>query len=487
MADLLLEIGAEEIPAGFVAQALADLKPMMAEALTRARLPHGEIETFGTPRRLAVRVKDVAALQADETREVTGPPARAAFDAIGAPTKAGLGFAKTHNVEPSALLRIQTAKGEYVGVRIHEVGRAAGEVLASVLPELCAKLPFQKSMRWGREKTRFARPVHWLVGLFGTELVPFEFAGVQSGRHTHGHRFHAPEALSLASPAHYEEALRGVDVVVSPRERREEIVRELARVGAERGGTPVYDEALLDEVAYLVEKPFAIAVEFPLPYLDVPKQVLLTVMRKQQRYFAYEAAPGGALVNHFAFIANTRVREPRIVAEGALKVTRARFDDALFYLREDQKKRLSERVEGLRGIVFMRGLGTLHDKVDRIEALALTLAADVAPACIGDVAAAARLCKSDLTTGIVREFPELQGYVGREYARREGLPNAVAEAIYEHYRPKGASDGAPEGAVGAVLSLADVLPGGRQGTDAVQGKLHACPTSSFPGGGNPRR
>lgn len=481
MADLLLEIGCEEIPAGFVQQALVDLRKLLEAELARARLSHGAVETFGTPRRIAARVEGIAQRQPDQTREVLGPPVKAAFDAAGAPTKAALGFAKTNGVEPSALLRITTARGEYVGVRVHESGKSALDVLRTALPEVCAAIPFQKSMRWGSLSARFARPVHWIVALLGSEVVPFELAGVQSGRATRGHRFHAPEPFELADASEYFGKLAGVDVVVRPEDRRSAIVSELRRVGRELGGTPVYDEALLDEVAFLVEKPFAIAVEFPRKYLEVPKQVLLTVMRKQQRYFAFEQAsttseaagssparPGhdgthGELVNHFAFIAGTRVRDPAVVARGALKVTRARFDDALFYLREDRKKPLRERTEALSGIVFLRGLGTLRQKVERLERLAarvatLGLGLDAKRAFhVTELEEAARLCKADLTTGIVREFPELQGYVGRHYALLEGVAPAVADAILEHYRPRGASDGPPEGVLGAVLSLADKL------------------------------
>lgn len=456
MAELLFEIGCEEIPAGFVQQALVDLQKLLGSELTAARLGTPVVETFGTPRRLGATVTGLAARQPDETREVLGPPSRAAFGPDGVPTKAGLGFARNQNVEPEALLRIATPKGEYVGVRVHDVGRAAMDVLRELLPALIAKLPFQKSMRWGSGQTRFVRPIHWLLALLDGEVVPFEYAGIQSGRSSRGHRFLAPASFDVSSAADYFTKTAAAEVVVRPAERKAWIAKELARIGDELGGTAADPAALIDEVAFLVEKPFAIGVRFDAKYLEVPPQVLMAVMRKHQRYFAYADAEGN-LKNHFAFIAGTRVREPELVAQGAIKVTRARFDDALFYLTEDKKKTLAERVESLRGIVFMRGLGTLHDKVGRIEALAISLAERVAPADIASVAAAARLCKADLTTGIVREFPELQGYVGRDYARREGKDAAIYNAIYEHYRPKGASDGAPEGQVGAVLSLADKL------------------------------
>jgi glycyl-tRNA synthetase beta chain len=456
MPELFLEIGCEEIPAGFAKQALADLRRLVGEELESARLAHSEVQAVGTPRRLAVSVRDVAERQPDQVREVLGPPARVAFDEGGRPTKAALGFARNQGVDPAALLRIETPKGEYVGVRVADVGRPANDLLAESLPRLLAAMPFQKSMRWGTVSQRFVRPIHWIVALLGGEVIPFSFAGVESGRASRGHRFLAPAPFEVSGFADYLTRCRAAEVVPDPQERMAEIRRELAAVAAERGGRPIVAEDLLEEVAFLVEKPFAIGVSFPEEYLEMPPAVLLSVMRKQQRYFAFEREEG-SLLPYFAFVAGTRTRDPAVVARGNLKVARARFDDALFYLREDRKRRLEERVEDLSGIVFLRGLGTLRQKVARIESLASALAAEVAPRVAAKAPIAARLAKADLTTGVVKEFPELQGYIGSEYARREGIDAEVAASIYEHYRPRGAADGPPEGDLGAVVSLADKL------------------------------
>jgi glycyl-tRNA synthetase beta chain len=455
MPELFLEIGCEEIPAGFARQALVDLARLLGEALDGARLTHGAPKAVGAPRRLAVVVPDVAARQPDQTREMLGPPTRAAFDASGAPTKAALGFAKNQGVEVSQLLRIATPKGEYLGVRVEEKGRPAIELLPEILPAVLEKIPFQKSMRWAQVAQRFVRPVHWIVALLGGEVVRFSFAGVESGRRSRGHRFLSPEPFEVAGFDDYVARARGREVLVDP-EERERALRTALAAAAPPGGKLAAAEELYDEVAFLVEKPFVIPVSFPREYLEIPPKLLLSVMEKQQRYFAYGDAQG-RLLPAFAFVAGTQLRDPAVAARGALKVARSRFDDALFYLREDKKKKLADRVEELRGIVFLRGLGTIFDKVARVEALATSLGQELAPASVANVLLAAHLCKADLTTGVVKSFPELQGYIGREYAREEGYAPEVADALFEHYRPRGASDGPPEGDVASILSFADKL------------------------------
>jgi glycyl-tRNA synthetase beta chain len=460
MPDLFLEIGCEEIPAAFAKQALADLGRLLAEELERARLGFGDVRTVGTPRRLAAGVRGVAARQPDQRREVPGPPVSVARDAEGKLTKAGRAFEIKIKEQAAAndftIIERDTPKGKYLLGLLDVKGLPADEVLSNLVLRVLEKLPFQKSMRWASVPQRFVRPVHWIVALFGGEVIPFAFAGVESGRASRGHRFHAPQAFEVSGFEDYLERCVEAEVVPNPEARRAAIRQELEAVAGRLGGRPVVDEELLEEVVFLVEKPFAIPVRFPAEYLEIPDFLLLSVMRKQQRYFAF-ADEAGRLLPHFAFVAGTRVRDPEVVARGNLKVARARFDDALFYLREDQKKPLAARVDDLRGIVFLRGLGTVRDKVARVESLAVELAEGLAPAEANRVALAARLCKADLTTGVVKEFPELQGYIGREYARREGVEAEVASAVFEHYRPRGATDGPPQGQVGAILSLADKL------------------------------
>jgi glycyl-tRNA synthetase beta chain len=459
MPELFLEIGTEEIPAGFARQALADLARLLAEELDRLRLAHGPVRTLGTPRRLAAVAENVAERQEDRIQEIQGPPVRVARDASGKLTKAGEAFErKVADLAASVdavIVEVDTPKGQYLLARVPEKGRPAREILPDAIARVLETLPFQKSMRWGRVRERFVRPILWIVALYDGEVIPFTFAGVQSGRASRGHRFLAPEPFEVLSFEHYLAHCEKVEVIPDPAARRAEIERELLRAGPPDSRV-ISSEDLLDEVTFLVEKPFVIPVSFPREYLEIPDRLLLAVLEKQLRCFAYGDAEG-RLLPLFAFVAGTRPRDPEVVARGALKVARARFDDALFYLREDRKKRLSERAEALRGVVFLRGLGTLHDKVGRVEALAVDLAGVLAPERVEKAREAARLCKADLVTGVVKEFPELQGTIGREYARREGIDPEVAEAIFEHYRPRGAGDGPPEGDLGAILAIADKL------------------------------
>jgi glycyl-tRNA synthetase beta chain len=458
MADLLLEIGAEEIPAGFVPPALEQLERDLAKALDDARLAHGEVRAVGTPRRLAVWARDVAAKQPDASSQALGPPVAHAFDAEGKPTAAALGFAKSQGVEVSALERAQTPKGERLAVTKVEKGRKAEQVLPALLERLVAGVKFRKSMRSRFDDVTFARPVRWIVALFGGKPLKVRFGEVVSGKVTYGHRFHAPRAIALTGkPEDYVAKLRKAFVVVDPAERRKLVLAEVAKAAKAAGGKPLDNPGLVDEVTNLVESPTGIAGEFERSNLELPREVVISEMRSHQRYFAVVDS-AGKLRNRFVAVAGTRVKDAKVARHGYERVLRARLADARFFFEEDRKKKLRDRIEALGRRTYQAKLGSELDRTHRIGAVASALAralgkGDLVP----DVLEAARLAKTDLTTGMVGEFPELQGIMGAHYARIEGMKPELADAIEDHYRPVGASGELPRGDLGALVGLADRL------------------------------
>lgn len=449
---LLLEIGTEELPASFVTRALEAMPAIARELLGQARLSHDALQPLGTPRRLALVVTGVADRQEDLSEEVVGPPASVAFDAEGKPTKAGEGFARKQGVDPSALRRVTTDKGEYVAVSKQETGRAAVDVLPEVLSALCARIPFQKSMRWGEGDVAFGRPVHWLVALHGEAEVPFEFAGIRAGRETRGHRFLAPETFQLSDADAYVPRLREAHVLVDPDERRRVMEEALARAAQELSGELVPDPFLVGECASLVEEPHVVPGRFDESFLDLPEGVVVSVMRDHQRYFAVRKSGGGGLLPRYLNVVNT-AEDPATIARGNDRVLRARLADARFFVDEDRKITLAARVPKLDAVVFQAKLGSIGDKVRRLRTLAPTLLQDAGAA--ADVDRAAELCKTDLVTLIVGEFPELQGEMGRFYALEQREPPRAADAIRDHYLPKGAGDEVATDPVGAALAVAD--------------------------------
>jgi glycyl-tRNA synthetase beta chain len=454
--ELLVELGTEEIPAGFLARALGELETMLPAALAAARLEHGAVRVWGTPRRIALSVADLADRQPDLEQRVFGPPVGAAFDKEGKPTRAALGFAEKNRIAPDALERAEQPgkKGEYLVGTVREPGRAAMEVLPELLATLLAAVPWPKSMRWGVPDVQFVRPVHWLVALYGGEVLPLEFAKVTAGRVSRGHRFLAPAAIQLdGTAAGYLTALRDAFVIVEPARRKTVIAAELARVEGETGARVRSDEALLSEVTFLVEYPVAVCGTFQESFLEVPEEVVVSAMRTHQRYFSMEDATG-VLANRFVTIAGTITRDETVVRSGNERVLAARLSDAQFFFREDQKRSLDQLAAKLDGVVFQKKLGTIGQKVARVRALAADLAHWVeADAAVTDRAAA--LCKADLVSSMVGEFPDLQGVMGRHYARLAGEPAEVCAAIEEHYMPRGAGARLPAGAIGAVVGIAD--------------------------------
>jgi len=453
--EFLLEIGTEELPASFVTHALRSMKAGATELVEQARLGTDSLEVYvtGTPRRLTLRLGGLAPNQPDRDETIMGPPWAAAFDADGAPKKAAAGFAKKHGVAVADLRKHPTDKGDYVSVRVHESGRATKTVLGEILPQLCERISFPKSMRWGPGEIAFGRPIHWIVSLLESEVVSFEFAGVRAGRATRGHRFLAPESFELENASEYENALERAHVIVDIERRRDRMMQGLLGAAKSLGGVLEPDAFLADECVSLVEEPFVVPGRFDESFLDLPDAVVVSVMRDHQRYFAVRASKGGPLLPSYLNVVNT-ARDRATIAKGNDRVLRARLADARFFVEEDRKAPLGDRLRKLESVVFQTKLGTMGAKVRRLQLNARSLAersdADV-DACLS----AARLCKADLETLIVFEFPELQGEMGRWYALREGLDPAVADAIRDHYRPQGADDGVPQQLVSAVVAVAD--------------------------------
>lgn len=452
--DLLLEIGTEEIPAKFMPGALSQLENTTKAKLAELRISHGEIKAVGTPRRLAVIVREVAASQTDKHSENKGPSVKIAFAEDGTPTKAALGFARGQGVDPAALV----VKDGYVYAIVQEAGRPTQELLPELLPNIITHLSFPKSMRWGDLDIRFARPIRWLVALFGNEVVPFTLPGVTSGNTTRGHRFLGQAEITVNSVEEYFSRLAENYVMVDPDVRRRVIREQIENLAVSRGGTATIDEELLEEVVHLVEYPTALCGSFEEKYLSLPPEAIITPMREHQRYFPV-TGKDGKLLPMFITVRNGGTEHIDIVCHGNERVLKARLADARFFFEEDQKVTLTDRVEKLKSIVFQEGLGTLYDKALRLERLAASIGQMLGMSQdeLAIVNRGAHLAKADLVTGMVCEFTELQGIMGREYALLNGENPAVAQAIFEHYLPRFAGDILPQTTAGRLISIADKI------------------------------
>lgn len=458
--DLLLEIGVEELPASFVEGALKALPELAKKRFAELRLSHGTLSAYGTPRRLALITRKLAVRQADLEEEVTGPPVKAAFK-DGAPTRAAEAFAQKLGCAVNELRRVETPKGEYlVGTR-RETGQSAAALLPDALAGIMAAIPFRKSMRWGTSDVAFGRPIQWLVALLGTDALPLSFAGISSGRTTRGHRFLAPGNIELSSAHEYVESLREAHVIVDPNERLEMMRGRLTSAANETGGSLIEDEFLMRENLSLVEEPHVIVGGFSDEFLELPEKVILEVARGHQRYFGVRArsqANDGRLMPRYLAIVNTAER-PDLIQLGNDRVMRARLADARFFYQEDLKIPLASRRAKLEGIVFQKRLGTMLARAVRIERLAreLGLLLQLPEATLMAAASGAHLAKCDLVALMVGEFPELQGEMGAAYAKAQGVDEAVANVIREHYMPKGAHDGTAPSDAGALAAIADRL------------------------------
>jgi glycyl-tRNA synthetase len=457
LSTLLLEIGTEELPAADLDSAQAQLRELAPKLLGEARLEHGAVTVLGTPRRLAVLVADLAPRQADSETVVKGPPAARAFDAAGAPTPAAVGFAKGKGVPVSALERRTLEGGDYVVAVVREKGKPVAEVLAGLLPRLVSALKFDKSMRWrAQDATAFARPVRWLVALLGEFIIPFDYAGLQPGTFSRGLRpLGSPEIL-IPSADDYLKVMAKAKIQVDPAKRRAAILKQAQGLAARVKGR-LADEGVLDEVTNLVESPTALRGSFAPEHLALPRDVLVAVMKKHQRYFPVER--DGKLLPHFIAVRNGDAQHLDLVRQGNEHVIGARFADAAFFVREDLKHKLEAFRPRLATLTFQKKLGSMLDKSERVEKLTAAVARmlGLSETDARTALRAAHLCKADLATQMVVEMTALQGVMGREYALRSGETPEVAQAIREHYLPAGAGDALPESLAGVAVGLADRL------------------------------
>ncbi|PWB48568.1 MAG: glycine--tRNA ligase subunit beta [Candidatus Methylomirabilota bacterium] len=454
--ELLFEIGIEEIPSGYLMPALKDLEAQARRLFEEQRIAFKDVRTFGTPRRLVLYVERLEQNQGDLVREVVGPARAAAFDPEGRPTKAALGFARAQGVPVENLYVKTLDRGEYVVATIVERGMRLEELLPVALPRLITSLSFPKSMRWGQGTFRFVRPIRWLVALHGGRVIPFDIDGITSGNKTFGHRFLSRGQVRVRSFQDYIEKLEERYVVVNQHHRRELVMRLAVDAAATVGGKPVFDDDLVETVAGLVEYPTVVCGRFEREYLSLPRDVIMTPMRKYQRYFPV-TDEAGTLLPYFVAISNMKAKDMDLIRAGNERVLRARLKDAAFFFEEDRRLQLHQRIPHLKGITFQERLGTMSDKVERLTQLTAHLAEQVAPHLVRDACRAAQLCKADLVTTMVKEFPTLQGVMGREYAQLSGESAIVAQAIEEHYLPRFSGDRLPESLVGALVGLADRL------------------------------
>ncbi len=453
---LLLEIGTEDLPARFIKPALQQLKENTGKILKENYIACGEVKVFGTPRRLAIMVDGIPRMQEDRTREVFGPSKKAAFDADGNPTKAATGFARSQGVSVDSLIVKRKDKGEYLVAVIEEKGAQVREVLPLLLKKIVLSIYLPKAMRWGNKDVRFVRPIRWFLSLLDKEVVTFDIEGIQSGNLTRGHRFLSPAAFRIKEIPGYKKLLGNNYVIVDIEERKKTIREKTAKLLSSTGESPVMDEELLDIVVNLVEYPVPVIAAFSEEYLKLPKELLVTVMKDHQKYFAVQT-PDGRLTNHFVVVSNTVEQNADTVRIGAERVIRARFEDARFYYEEDTKRPLADRIEDLKKVTFQEDLGSIYAKIERMASISGFLADGLLPAGKEKLMRAAWLAKTDLITGVVREFPELQGIMGNYYAVHDGEAPEVAEAIEEHYLPKHSGGALPITDIGALLSLTDKI------------------------------
>ena len=452
--DLLFEIGAEEIPAGFMPNILGQLKTLAETKLNDAHLPFESIATYGTPRRLALIVKGLGDTSAEISERHKGPSASIAYDAEGNATKAAIGFARGKGLDVADLV----VEDGYIYAETKTAGVPAKDIVTDMLPQLITGLNFPKSMHWGNLDAKFVRPVRWLVALLDEEVIPVEFATVKSGNVTRGHRFLGADEITIKNPASYVDTLKENFVMVDQDARRELISKQLHDMAASKNASIVWDDDLLEEINYLVEWPTALCGGFEESYLALPDAAIITPMKDHQRYFPL-VDQDGKLLPMFLTVRNGSDHSIEVVQAGNERVLRARLDDAKFFFNEDRKKPLIDRQDGLTKIVFQEGLGNLADKTERL----LTLGRVFSEECELHEDArvvlerATELAKTDLTTGMVTEFTELQGVMGKEYALLDGESPEVAEAIFEQYLPRFAGDVLPQTEAGKVLSIIDKI------------------------------
>jgi glycyl-tRNA synthetase beta chain len=465
--DLLFEIGCEEIPAGMIAKAAKELKSLLkaqiaSNGLVGAPTFEGTLEVFGAPRRLAATARNVLLRQEDVTREIIGPPKSVAYDAAGQPTRAALSFAEKQEVSVSSLVITDTPKGPYLAVRKVIVGEPASKILERVLPEVIREISWPRTMYWtGVRGARFIRPIRWIVALLDGKVIPCSYAEVKAGNRSDGHRFLGRRSIPLAGPKEYEPKLKANFVLCRPEVRRKKIESEIHAITSRKSLKAHEDPDLLNLVTYLNEYPTVIMGDFEEKYLALPEEILITVMRDHQKYFALESRRG-RLAPHFLAVINL-ARDPKgLVQAGHERVLRARFADAQFFWDTDQKTKLGDYLPRLKAVTYESRLGSYHAKVERMRSIARWLAeqwfsSGIKEADVAGCDRAAELAKCDLVTGMVGEFSELQGVVGGLYAHAQGEPDEIADAVYDHYKPQGLEEDIPRNLTGCTISFADKL------------------------------
>ena len=452
MEDLLIEIGCEELPAGSAVAMAKHLAEALHAKLRDAGMATKPAQFFGTPRRITAYLPEVAARQDDQEVERKGPAMASAYK-DGEPTKALLGFLKGAGASVDDITTIETPKGEWVVVRQTKTGEALDTVVNAVLPDIIKTLPVPKRMRWSDQAHEFLRPVVWLTALHGNSLLPLSLLGMQAGRTTLGHRFHAPEPITLASPSDYIPALEKAYVLADIDKRRSLIVSQVKKIAKELGGTPIMDEALVDEVTSLVEWPAALGGRFEEMYLEIPKEALIQTMQENQRYFGLLDSSGD-LMPAFITVANIESSRPETIIDGNERVIRPRFADTKFFWDQDKQRKLADHKPSLNDVLFQKKLGSVADKTQRMSTL-VPLLAPILNADANESETAVALCKCDLTTEIVKELAKMQGICGRYYAERDGHSSNISQAMEEHYFPKQAGGALPGNPVAELVAIAD--------------------------------
>lgn len=455
--ELLLEIGTEEIPSLYLLPAVNKVEELAKKLFADNRISYGQLNVFVTPRRLILLVKDLADRQGGVVSKVIGPPMKVSFDENGAPTNAAIGFAKNQGTSVKDLKVEKTEKGEYLCVVREEKGKETQKIIPGILTSLIFSIPFPKYMRWGDGEIKFVRPIHWILALYNGRVINLKLDNsIKGGNKSFGHRFLSPKAFTVKDFSGYEKEAKERFVIFNHNERKKMILKQASELAKKEGGTLYEDPVLLDIVSNLVEYPFSVAGDFESEYLKLPKEILISVMKKHQRYFPIVGSSGG-LLPKFIAVSNNMVNNPVVVKAGYERVLKARFSDAMFFYREDRKRHIQDYTEKLKSVVFQDKLGTYYEKVGRIRKLASYLSDKIDPSSKGIAERAAYLCKADLVTQMVYEFPDLQGIMGREYAMLSGERQETADAIYEHYLPKSVYDKLPDSNAGAIISIADKI------------------------------
>jgi len=459
VAKYLLEIGTEELPYKFIPSAMEQLKEQFYKKFEDNRVKFENIITYGAPRRLCIIVEDLTESQPDLIKKIKGPPAKVAFDAEGNLTPAGIGFAKKQGINPENIYKETIGDIEYIFAEVCDKGRNTAEVLHDVVPEIVFNLQGSHFMRWADLDVKFSRPIRWIVSILDSDEVKIKIADIESTRYSRGHRFYKDKEINISSPDTYLDDLYNAKVIVDQKKRYEEVIKQAENIAKSVGGKAHLDPDLVEEVTYIVEWPVPVLGSFDKKYLIIPKDVIVCVMASHQRYFPVFSEDGKNLLNHFITMANYEGSDFENIKRGNERVIKARLDDAIFFYTEDTKRTLESRIEDLKGVTFQKGLGTVHDKTNRIREVAFFISEelDFDKTTVENIEKAALLCKADLVTSLVREFTELQGVIGGNYAKLDGENELVADGIREHYFPISADGELAETITGQVVGISDKI------------------------------